>query len=1052
MSLVTQTYPPPTEGVSQQPDDRRRNNQVEDLINGVCDPIRGLQKRPPTVFLGAWENGTGLNTMGSFENAHVINRSDDEQYIVTFHNSTEAPIRVFDFDGNEYTVNYDDGLRTAAIQYFLEGRTDTNHPNKYIKAVTIADYTILCNPNVTTELTDDKSPKLVPQALTFTRGSMLSPCQYAITAKRSTGDISLAYFSVVYVGWWTTNASLAALYFGSNAGKASVSSSLAWSRPGNHYVMGNYAGGMAVINRLTDDEIINVSCNNGGSSFKCINNEVASIDDLPNLAPDGYKVRIRSYDGGELADFWLMWDGTKSNWVETIAPEMYYKINAQTMPWGLVRQTDGTFLITTIDWGERKTGDDDSNPVPSFIDNTINNIFFYRNRLGFISGENVILSEASEFFNFWYDSAVDILATDPIDESVPSTSVMRLRHAIPMETDIVLFANDAEYLMRAEGVLSPTNIAVDFLSSYAYDVNVSPINIGNDVYFVNRGGSYSSLYRYTTLTDSYYQKYGDDVSQHVPYYIPNNVRQMIGNTGENFVALLTDNEDELNTVFIYKYIVGEDRQFRQQAWNKWKFNDYYKITFITYINNYLYIQFQVDKDGDIVFEWHRLEFGGNALDLDIEKEIEYHRVYTDRKVVFTINDFNSIYDEETDTTTIDLWKVYPNDVDGEYWVVASAIEDEVIDVPIESLKISPQKYFMTEGDMQILTAILTPSNTTETNVVWSIDNNNVASLTANGLNAFLTAHKAGEVEIKCTSASGIYGIQDTIVIEIDEAVVEYENIEINITENTSNLSVRDYLLWLGYSTSDINTLPFNITINIDNGIYLHSIDSGLPSLSIHNLNQRSIVTINNHGFIIGSGGNGASAMDSDEGDLSGSRNGGNGGTAIRAEGAFTLNIKNGISDNDEIVFAWLFGGGGGGGSISLSQYDGVTGQYFQLQAAGGGASGFGVAGTTQSTAGSSGRTGTWRAAENGSLEEFGQGGSVDNAMEQLGSTDTISITGGVGGNWGEAGWPPWTHNSDISERIFTTGGAAGDGMRVSTAIDLTIETWNSDAIGTVVRD
>lgn len=1039
MSLVTQTYPPPTEGVSQQPDDRRRNNQVEDLVNAVCDPIRGLQKRPPTVFL---KSSPSIHT-GSFENAHVINRSDDEQYIVTFHNSTDAPIRVFDFDGKEYTINYDDGLRTAAIQYFLEGRTDAKPPNKYIKAVTIADYTIICNPNVTTELTDDISPKLVPQALTFTRGSMMTPCAYSITAKRSTGDISLANMSVGYVGWWTTNTSLAALYFGQSAGKASIYASLTGTRPGNHYVMGNYAAGMAVINRLTDDEIIAVSCNNGGSSFKCINNEVASIDDLPNLAPDGYKVRVRSYDGGELADFWLRWDGTKSNWVETIAPEMQYKINAQTMPWGLIRQADGTFLITTIDWGERKTGDDDSNPIPSFIDNTINNIFFYRNRLGFISGENVILSEASEFFNFWYDSAVDILATDPIDESVPSTSVMRLRHAIPMETDIVLFANDAEYLMRAEGVLSPTNIAVDFLSSYAYDVNVNPINIGNDVYFVNRGGSYSSLYRYTTLTDSYYQKYGDDVSQHVPYYIPNNVRQMIGNTGENFVALLTDDEDELNSIYIYKYIVGEDRQFRQQAWSKWKFNDYYKVVFITYINNYLYIQFQVVdsfEGGGTIYEWHRLEFGGNALDLELEKEIEYHRVYADRKMAFTIDDYNSTYDEVTDTTTVNLWQAYPSVVEGDYWIIASAIEEEIIDVPIESIKIKPERYYMYEGNGQILSATLSPDNTTNTRVVWSVSDTNIATIISNGTDAFLTAHTVGEVEVKCASASNPMTIFDTVVIEVEEPFVETELIQIILDKNTSNFGLRDYLLGIGYTSSQIDTLPFDVTITVMADKIISSDTVGIPAISMTNLSRASIVKINNHGIISGRGGDGGQATDSDENEVNGSSNGSNGGTAIGAVGRFSLIVNN---------VGTIMGGGGGGGSLSINWYSTIQDRFYQLQSAGGGGILGGIAGSTMSFQPTDMHGGLWTPAGSGAEGGTGLGGLVF-AVDANGAGTEFSIYGGDGGGFGEDGTSPRSDNPEINQLIFTSGGNAGNAIVANSSIDLSID--GDGAIGTIVRN
>ena len=57
------------------------------------------------------------------------------------------------------------------------------------------------------------------------------------------------------------------------------------------------------------------------------------------------------------------------------------------MPHALVREADGTFTLKRLEWDNRESGDDDSNPYPTFIDNTISDIFFYRNRLGFISDE-----------------------------------------------------------------------------------------------------------------------------------------------------------------------------------------------------------------------------------------------------------------------------------------------------------------------------------------------------------------------------------------------------------------------------------------------------------------------------------------------------------------------------------------------------------------------------------------------------------------------------------------------------------------------------------------
>ena len=95
-------------------------------------------------------------------------------------------------------------------------------------------------------------------------------------------------------------------------------------------------------------------------------------------------------------------DGDFNEGQESYRPGVEYKINASTMPHLLIRKADGNFwfgsaggqTVTGIgevqSWGERTCGDYDTAPDPSFIGNTINDVFIYKNRLGFLADENVI--------------------------------------------------------------------------------------------------------------------------------------------------------------------------------------------------------------------------------------------------------------------------------------------------------------------------------------------------------------------------------------------------------------------------------------------------------------------------------------------------------------------------------------------------------------------------------------------------------------------------------------------------------------------------------------
>jgi hypothetical protein len=131
-----------------------------------------------------------------------------------------------------------------------------------------------------------------------------------------------------------------------------------------------------------------------------------TVADLPIQCKDGYVVKVVNSTDINVDDMYVKFVADSGAtygtgvWEETLAPEIQYKFDPLTMPHQLVRNADGSFTFGPVTWEDRLVGDLETNPNPSFVGAKINNLFFYRNRLGFLSNEAVILGRAGDYFNF----------------------------------------------------------------------------------------------------------------------------------------------------------------------------------------------------------------------------------------------------------------------------------------------------------------------------------------------------------------------------------------------------------------------------------------------------------------------------------------------------------------------------------------------------------------------------------------------------------------------------------------------------------------------------
>lgn len=656
MPLVSQSTSSYKGGVSQQPDIARFPDQVSQQINGFSSQVQGLQKRPPTKHI----KRLGNKIDGTSSKFHIINRDENEQYILQMRNGA---LKVWDLEGTEKKVTIADDA-----QYL-----NTEDPNADFRAVTVADYTFILNRS--------KVVQLDTESLTPSTGSNIAlvyikNAQYAKTYAIFVGDVFACGMITPDGGEakqavQTTSAYIAERLVDMFNGDTSVTGQVSLT---TYDQLLQQLGGTATaryaknpdfrfINytvKVHGDSVISIKQNSaqavpnvvvkdgfGNTNAYPIKGYVNSVAKLPPAAPNGYICRIKGQTNTQDDDYYVAYNEQKNAWLQTVAPKIPYKYKHQTMPHALTRQADGSFKFKRLEWSQRKVGDQDSNPQPSFVGSNINDIFFYRNRLGFISQENVILSGSADFYNFWFRSAASIADTDPIDLAVSSNRVSILTHAVPFARELMLFSREGQFVLSSDGVMTPKSAKVDQITQFDYSDQAQPIGIGQSIFFINNRINYCSLMRYYTVQDVADLKDAQDTSAHIPTYIPRGIFRLSGNTTDNTVLMCS--RAVPNTLWVFKYIILNGQNL-QQSWSKWVFRyEGSEVLLAEFVGPDIYLL--INTDGGLFLQ--KTGLTGNALDFE-DQPVRY---FMDRKTRYKIPS-SAKYSDYNDETTVSLKDIY----------------------------------------------------------------------------------------------------------------------------------------------------------------------------------------------------------------------------------------------------------------------------------------------------------------------------------------------------------------------------------------------------------
>ena len=222
--------------------------------------------------------------------------------------------------------------------------------------------------------------------------------------------------------------------------------------------------------------------------------EVNDASELPKQCKHGMIVQVQNSADSQEDDFYLQFKGNNDTdgpgyWEEVVGPGVQTTIDSSTLPIQIQRQSNGSFQISSPPWVSRQVGDTTTNPTPSIVGNKISQTFFHRNRLGFLSEDNVVLSQAGDVYNFFQNSALVVAANDPIDIQASSTQPTRFIDSIETNTGLVIFSETQQFLLHTDSdTLTPDTGKLSNISTYRYSPQAAPVSLGTTIAFLDSAG------------------------------------------------------------------------------------------------------------------------------------------------------------------------------------------------------------------------------------------------------------------------------------------------------------------------------------------------------------------------------------------------------------------------------------------------------------------------------------------------------------------------------------------------------------------------------------
>ena len=660
MPAVTQQIPNFLGGVSRQTDDKKLANQLTECVNGYPDPTFGLLKRPGMKHIEVLKKADGT----------AFNKSELAGASWFFIDRAAAGSYIGAIKGtNLYIWTADDGTFCTVTNNGTGYLTGTSQDDYHFRS--IQDTTIITNKTVTTAMDADNTFVAQSQG-TIVLKTLTSGDEVKVTIQGASGGTkyvetaiaqSGATFDSFLTGTHTSHELRGAItdliqkrhnenntaFTGKWYLNAYANSLTIRRTTGSNAILYNQQPPSNATYKFFTLRVVGGTFNNTAEAFQ---DDVTNVSELPVESYHNHTVKILNSDSAD-DDYYLKFvakDGVdgKGYWQETIARDVSPGLNNATMPHELSNTGATSFTFGPITYKDRLVGDDNTNPKPSFVGKKINSTFFYNNRFGMLSEDNVIFGVANDNFNFFAKSALTQIDSDPIDLNVSSIRPVKLFDVLPSPQGLLLFSERQQFQVYTteSGALTPTTSVVRALSNYEMADNIRPVDFGTTSAFVSRVPGYSKLFT-MTLRDVQQPPVVVDISKAVLEWLPDTVDDLSVSSPNSLVVLV---DRDTKYLYLYRfYNNGKEDLF--QSWVKWELpadvqaakilND--AVTVVTqFEDEYAIGSIELDElpSGDIIAT--ASGFSGN-VPLDMATRPVSPAVGVDAVVYDSTNDITKVY-------------------------------------------------------------------------------------------------------------------------------------------------------------------------------------------------------------------------------------------------------------------------------------------------------------------------------------------------------------------------------------------------------------------------